>query len=195
MPRLYCIRCGSRLNHARERGQRISRCRACGWIDWFNPAPTASVLIIRGGRGRAARVLLVRRAFEPARGAWDVPGGFVERGETDDRAARREVREELGVGVKIERFIGAFPDVYGVERAPSFNLYFSGRLRRRDAPIRAADDASAFRWFPLDRLPRRLAFKSNGQALRALRRMLGRAARGRARHPRRRRGRPASARR
>lgn len=172
MPRLYCIQCGRRLAQARERGEVVSRCRACGWTDWFNPAPTASVLILRRDRGRRAEVLLVRRAFAPARGAWDVPGGFVDRGETGEQAARREVREELGVDVEIGPFVGAFPDIYGADRAPSFNLYFAARLRRGDATIRVADDASGFRWFPLDRLPSRLAFKNNRQALRALARLL-----------------------
>ena len=171
MARLYCIRCGRRLTRGRERDEAVSRCPACGWIDWYNPAPTASVMILRRRSGRP-EVLLVRRAFQPARGAWDVPGGFVERGETGEQAARREVREELGVEADIGRFVGAFPDVYGADRTPSFNLYFAARLTRRDAAIRVADDVSGFQWFPLHRLPARLAFKNNRRALLALARRL-----------------------
>jgi 8-oxo-dGTP diphosphatase len=147
----------------------VPGCRRCGWIDWINPAPTVSVLILRGDR-----ILLVRRAFAPARGAWDVPGGFVERGETIERAARREVREELGVDVRIERFVGIFPDTYGPERCPSLNIYYLGRLRRGTAHLRAGDDAAECRWFPLDRRPRPMAFKNNQQAVLALRRLIGR---------------------
>lgn len=168
MRRRFCIRCGTRLRRIREKDRRVLRCPSCGWIDWYNPAPTVSVLILRGGR-----VLLVRRAFAPSRGTWDVPGGFIERGETAERAARREVREELGVRVRIERFVGIFPDTYGTERLPSLNIYFLGRLGRDGAAVRAADDASEFRWFPLDRVPRRVAFKNNRQAVQALRQMLG----------------------
>ena len=177
MPRRFCIRCGARLGRIRERDRRVPGCPRCGWIDWHNPAPTVSVLILRGGR-----ILLVRRTFPPARGAWDVPGGFFERGETAERAARREVREELGVDVRIVRFVGIFPDAYGTERLPSLNVYYLGRVTRNDAAIRVADDAAEFRWFPLDRVPRRLAFKNNRQAILALRRMLARG-----RRPRRRR--------
>ncbi len=171
MPRMFCIRCGARLRRIQERGRRVPGCSRCGWIDWINPAPTVSVLILRGDR-----ILLVRRAFAPARGAWDVPGGFVERGETIERAARREVREELGVDVRIERFVGIFPDTYGPERRPSLNIYYLGRLRRGTARLRAGDDASECRWFPLDRPPRPLAFKNNRQAVLALRRLIGRRA-------------------
>jgi len=166
--RQFCIRCAARLRRIREKGRRVPGCPNCGWIDWFNPAPTVSVLILRGDR-----LLLVRRAFAPARGAWDVPGGFIERGETVERAARREVREELGVGVRIERFVGIFPDTYGPERLPSLNIYYLGRLRP-GAGARAGDDALEYRWFPLDRIPRRMAFRNNRQAVLALRRLIGR---------------------
>jgi 8-oxo-dGTP diphosphatase len=178
VPRLYCIRCAHRLARARERGQAVSRCPACGWTDWFNPAPTASVLIVRRDGKGGTPVLLVRRAFAPARGAWDVPGGFVERGETAEAAAVREAREELGVEVHLERVVGIFPDTYffGGERQPSLNIYYLAQLRRPSASIRPADDVSGFRWFPLARLPRRLAFKNNRTALRALGRMMRRGA-------------------
>jgi 8-oxo-dGTP diphosphatase len=171
VPRLYCIRCSGRLRRGRERGQVVSRCLACGWIDWFNPAPTASVLILRGDH-----VLLVRRAFAPSRGAWDVPGGFVERGETAEAAAKREAREELGVDVRVGGIVGIFPDTYtfGAERQPSLNIYFMGRLRRPNMTVRPADDVSGFRWFALNRLPRRLAFRNSHQALNALVRLVRR---------------------
>jgi ADP-ribose pyrophosphatase len=46
------------------------------------------------------RVLLVRRAKEPLRGRWVVPGGTVELGETLEEAVTREVREETGILVR-----------------------------------------------------------------------------------------------
>jgi ADP-ribose pyrophosphatase YjhB (NUDIX family) len=171
MPRRFCIRCGARLRRARKAGwtRRIGECPRCGWIDWNNPAPTASILIVRRGR-----VLLVRRAVAPARGAWDTPGGFIEAGETAQQAARREAREELGVDVTLERVIGIYPDVYGVGRLPSLNIHYLGRLKGDASAVRAGDDAAACAWFPLGRLPRRLAFTNGRIALRQLRRELGR---------------------
>jgi hypothetical protein len=78
--------------------------------------------------------------------------------------------------VRIERFVGIFPDTYGPKRLPSLNIYYLGRLSRGGGGVRAGDDASAFRWFPLDRVPRRMAFKNNRQAIAALRRLIGRPA-------------------
>lgn len=54
--------------------------------------------VVRDGEGR---VLLVRRANEPGRGLWSIPGGRVEEGESAREAAAREVREETGLDVEV----------------------------------------------------------------------------------------------
>jgi 8-oxo-dGTP diphosphatase len=52
---------------------------------------------------RAGRVLLVKRRFEPNKGTWTLPGGLLKTGETLVDGGRREIREELGVGIEIEQ--------------------------------------------------------------------------------------------
>ena len=51
-------------------------------------------------------VLLVRRGKGPAAGEWSVPGGHVEMGETLHEAIVREVLEETGLEVVVDRFLG-----------------------------------------------------------------------------------------
>ncbi len=114
-------------------------------------------------------MLLARRAVAPLRGYWDVVGGFVEPGETADQAARREVREELGVDVRLERLLGILPGVYGPEKKPTLNIYYVGRLGKDTANVKPADDVESVAWFPLADLPQRIAFKNNRTALRLLR--------------------------
>lgn len=51
------------------------------------------------------RLLLIRRGQEPSKGLWSVPGGVIELGETVQDAVIREVREETGIDVQIERLL------------------------------------------------------------------------------------------
>ena len=54
------------------------------------------------------QVLLVRRANEPSRGKWSIPGGVLEVGETLADAAVREVWEECQVAIAVEGVISTF---------------------------------------------------------------------------------------
>jgi ADP-ribose pyrophosphatase YjhB (NUDIX family) len=65
------------------------------------PFLAVSVAILRDGR-----VLLVRRAREPAAGMFSLPGGGVEAGETLHQAVLRETREETGLTVEPFAFAG-----------------------------------------------------------------------------------------
>jgi ADP-ribose pyrophosphatase YjhB (NUDIX family) len=101
-------------------------CAACGFHYHFNPAVAAGVI----AEDREGRVLLVRRAKEPARGRLGVPGGFVDIGETAEASARREAREETGIDVEDLRFLGSWPNLYewrGIAY-PVVDLYFTGRV-------------------------------------------------------------------
>jgi 8-oxo-dGTP diphosphatase len=64
--------------------------------DYPRPAVTADVLLFSSQKGRLA-VLLIRRGKDPFAGAWALPGGFVEEGESLEAGARRELAEETGV--------------------------------------------------------------------------------------------------
>jgi 8-oxo-dGTP diphosphatase len=93
------------------------------------------------------RLLLVRRGQEPAKGAWSVPGGRVEAGESDAEATAREVLEETAVVVRVGRLAGS------VERdAPGGGVYLirDYLCRPEDTGptvVRAGDDADEAGWF------------------------------------------------
>ncbi|MCS7117069.1 MAG: NUDIX hydrolase [Nitrososphaerota archaeon] len=57
------------------------------------------------------KVLLVKRRFEPGVGKWSIPGGLIELGEKVHDAVVREVREEVGLVVKIERLIDVVDNI------------------------------------------------------------------------------------
>ncbi len=97
---------------------------------------------------RAGRVLLIREQDEPYRGEWVLPGGYPHPGEPLDRAARREVAEELDLDVEIERPLGVFEElVPGRDEVPFRRLIFAYLARpvSGSAP-RASLEAIDFAW-------------------------------------------------
>ena len=67
--------------------------------------PPRPILAVSTAVFRAGKVLIARRARAPWAGAFSLPGGVVEIGETLEAAARRELREEVGVEVEIAGFV------------------------------------------------------------------------------------------
>ena len=61
-------------------------------------------IIIRTESG----IVLIKRHYEPFKGWWALPGGFIEEGESPEEAAIREAEEETGLKIKIERKVGVY---------------------------------------------------------------------------------------
>jgi ADP-ribose pyrophosphatase YjhB (NUDIX family) len=76
----------------------------------YPDAPIAGVgaVIVREGPAGEKQVLLIRRAQEPLKGEWSLPGGAVELGETLEEAVCREVLEETGLVVEAIEAVKAF---------------------------------------------------------------------------------------
>lgn len=99
------------------------------------------------------RVLLIRRGRPPAQGAWSIPGGKQQAGETLAEACRREIREETGLSVRVG------PVVAVVERrVEGFHYVIVDFLATREPTagldVHAADDAAEACWVPLQDLGR-----------------------------------------
>jgi ADP-ribose pyrophosphatase YjhB (NUDIX family) len=146
----YCPRCAAELSVGADRVE----CSACGFVAYAHSAPTVSALCVDG----AGRLLLARRAVDPERGKWDLPGGFLEEGEPPLDGLRRELREEAGVEVEPLDFVGVWVDRYGAgpDAAATLNLYWTARIL--DGEPHPDDDVAEFAWFDPDALPPSVEF-------------------------------------
>jgi ADP-ribose pyrophosphatase YjhB (NUDIX family) len=92
----------------------------------------------------------VRRAKDPDKGTLDLPGGFVDMGETVEEGMHREIKEETGLNVDYIEYLFSSPNVYlysgmGVH---TLDMDFLVRLPSQ-MEVHAADDAAECLWIPL----------------------------------------------
>jgi ADP-ribose pyrophosphatase YjhB (NUDIX family) len=97
----HCPRCG---NAPTIDFPRSLICPHCGYGAFYNPKPVALAIPVTDDE----QIILMRRGFEPRRGHWSLPGGFVDLGETVEDAAIREVQEELNLRVAITGLVGVY---------------------------------------------------------------------------------------
>jgi ADP-ribose pyrophosphatase YjhB (NUDIX family) len=152
----HCATCGAHLGRDAP-----CRCDACGAEFWDNPKPCAGALVTHAGA-----LLLVRRAIDPWKGCWDIPGGFCEPGEHPAVTAAREVREETGLEIADLRLLGIWMDRYGVHDPPetTMNLYYCATTPDPAAASTSAEVAEVG-WFAPDDLPADLAFTAHSRAV------------------------------
>ena len=96
----------------------------------------------------AGRALVVRRATEPLKGEWSIPGGVLELGETLRNGAAREALEETGLTVEVGEVLEVFdriiPDAEGRTRYHYVLVDFL--CRKLSGEARAGSDVSEVRW-------------------------------------------------
>lgn len=95
----YCPICGS--SEFQENSEKSKKCRKCGFEFFMNPSAATAAFIV----DEQGRVLVVRRSKEPAKGTFDLPGGFCDIGETSEEGVMREVKEETGLTVTSVKFL------------------------------------------------------------------------------------------
>ena len=121
------------------------------------PAVTADVVAIT--KEEEPKVLLIQRGFEPYKGCWAFPGGFMEMDETAEECAIRELEEETGLRLDAIVQVGTYSKV---DRDPRGRTITIAYLAVVDEPLSviAQDDAAKAEWFPINTLPT-LAFDHN----------------------------------
>jgi 8-oxo-dGTP diphosphatase len=167
-PGAYCQRCAAEIEKVSPRASRLEppRCRACGESLPVGPVPAVGVAVLE-----SERILLVRRRYEPMVGAWALPGGFLEVGESPGAAAMREAREETGLRVSLAGLLGSFRGASGGV------IFLCYRAVVEGGSMEAGDDATDVGFFPIGRLPSPFARGPHPRVLSILRAERSRVAR------------------
>ncbi len=114
-----------------------------------NPKPTVDIVI----ETRPGTVVLIRRKNPPH--GWALPGGFVDEGESLERAAVREAREETCLDVELVRQFHTYSDP---ARDPRHHTITTVYLATAQGAPTGADDAAEARVFAYDDLPDGIVF-------------------------------------
>ena len=156
----FCSHCGSnRLERRIPDGDNRERivCGNCRTIHYQNPKIVTGCLPVWEDR-----VLLCRRAIEPAYGLWNIPSGYLENGESVEEGARREVWEEAEARVHVEYLI----TLYNLHKVNQLYLQFVGRLE--DGAFGVGAESLECRLFAEHEIPyATMAFTSSAYTLRA----------------------------
>jgi ADP-ribose pyrophosphatase YjhB (NUDIX family) len=142
----YCPSCGSSdfaVNNFKSK-----KCRCCGFTFYANPSSATAAFIVRNGN-----LLVARRGKEPAKGTFDLPGGFVDMDETAEEGMCREIMEETGLRVKQLHYLFSIPNryVYSGMTIHTLDMFYNAQVADEDVP-HADDDAAELMWIPISQV-------------------------------------------
>jgi len=150
-PIKFCPRCGSSLITELHSGKIRPTCPNCNWIYFPDPKVAVAVLIQKN-----SQVLLVQRMFDPQKGQWTLPSGFVDAGEDPMQAAHRECLEETGLVTERMQLLEV---LFSQEHARGASILIIYRAEIQSGELKSGDDASQAAFFSQGNLPP-LAFSS-----------------------------------
>ena len=116
-----------------------------------NPFPTVDCVIYTPGFG----IVLVKRKNPPF--GWALPGGFVDYGESVEKAAIREALEETSLHVKLTNLLGVYSEPDRDPRQHTISTIFMASANNPHE-INGQDDALEAAYFPVNALPEEIAF-------------------------------------
>lgn len=124
-----------------------------------------------GGAPARGSLLLVKASRGFTKGMWNIPGGFVTYGETTEHAMTREMKEETGLDIRLERLLGVFTQKFSSPYYMRGHMFLA-RALTTDLALQEDEIADA-RWFDVAEARRVLLNPFGQRALDALDRGVG----------------------
>ncbi len=144
---IYCPKCGS-ANFS-VNNEKSKKCADCGFTYYYNSS-AAVVALIENAKGE---ILIARRAKDPAKDTYDLPGGFIDMHETAEGAIKREVFEETCLNVISLNYLFSIPNIYVYSdfEVHTVDMFFKCKVNDF-SNLKAQDDVSELRFFALEDL-------------------------------------------
>ena len=142
----FCSNCGKKNSYGEKDGNERHYCTKCNTIHYENPKPTATLIC-----PKKDEILLVKRAKQPGKGLWGLPGGFIERNESPEIASIRELKEETQIDGEFVALLGTcsqFNTIFGDILLIGIQM----KINETTMP-QAGDDASSAEFFNIKKLP------------------------------------------
>ena len=142
----FCSNCGKNNKFGKQDGYNRFYCPCCHTIHYENPKPTTTLICPKNDS-----ILLVKRARDPGKGLWGLPGGFIENGETLEEGASRELLEETSLKGKVKQILGTcsqFNTIYGDILLIGIQMMINDSTK-----LQAGDDADEAKFVSLEEMP------------------------------------------
>lgn len=143
----FCPKCGS--ENFVENNAKSKKCSDCGFTYYFNSS-AAVVAVIENAEGE---ILVATRAKEPAKGTFDLPGGFIDMYESAEDAVRREIREETRLFITSAEYLFSIPNIYVYSNfeVHTVDIFFRCKVDNF-SHLKAQDDVSELRFIARNKL-------------------------------------------
>jgi ADP-ribose pyrophosphatase YjhB (NUDIX family) len=155
-PIKFCPRCSTALTEQLHSGKLRPVCPSCNWVYFPDPKVAVVVLIKKDDQ-----VLFVQRMFDPQKGYWTLPSGFVDAGEDPKLAAQRECLEETGFNIHNIKLLDL---IHSQEYPRGASILIVYQAQVQSGELKPGDDARQVAYFRINNLPP-LAFASTQHIL------------------------------
>lgn len=143
----FCPQCSNKLAQFNDNGQHFLGCPGCNFVYYNNPVPVVAAIV-----PVEDKIVLVQRKYDPGKGGWCLPCGFVNAYEAPKDAAIREVEEETGLVIVINRILettAPMPKVAG--KGNQIVLFYEGKIV--GGTLKGGDDALDAKLFSCADMP------------------------------------------
>jgi 8-oxo-dGTP diphosphatase len=153
----YCPRCGTEMVEKYVDHQVRKVCPLCKYVFYHNPVPACGVVIEKEGK-----ILLVKRKYQPYKGDWSLPAGFMEYDESPEQCAVREIKEELNLDIKLDGLFGVYSGKDDPRTHAILVMYWAKVI---GGEMKPGDDAEEIKFFSKDEVPQTIAFLAHRQII------------------------------